>query len=622
MTAEDTLFDLKLRSLDPAPIYVFAADAVVAWRPRSTMPALFRQFAGYARGEAHIGRGRVGFRYTTLRYAALAAWLAACWALLGSGQLTVAMVCAAIAAALVVRPHIRIARRATRRAGCRPQSRNTPANATRAHHGAGRTTSPCRAIPPALAVLLREWITLAGWVGYWRGARERRRDPGRFIAPLRGYLGSDSADVEFPPWSIRSVPLPRTLIVTWHWAPTNRASANVLAALFQHAPSGSFRVLTRHLPTPHHESRTHVPRIPAEYVDWPLPDDRPVRLWTWLTDIATVWKLIRRADAVDADWPVERVMAVFPHRFSLMAGWLIARRLGVPFVAYMHDLCSEALITRVWAKRRFWRIVDRLALRDAWMVCVPTREFAEHYRGRDITRTWVLPHCLPTGVASSEPPRRRGRLRLIYSGNVYEPHEDAIAAVLEAAKGRSDVEIQFQSNPHPLLREQGATWMARREAMEQLHTADAFLVALGSNTPYPREIHCCFPSKLTDYIAVGRPILAVVPPGCFVDRFIRATGCGIVVNTLDRREIGAAFELLHDERRRARMTRATQTVAMQIEPDHWFNRLKYRLVVGPPTADAEELFPETVPPAPLEFGARADHVQTASARERPPSAGL
>lgn len=50
-TAEDTLFDLKLRRMG-VPMR-FAGDAVVEWRPRSGWRALARQFYLYARGNAH-----------------------------------------------------------------------------------------------------------------------------------------------------------------------------------------------------------------------------------------------------------------------------------------------------------------------------------------------------------------------------------------------------------------------------------------------------------------------------------------------------------------------------------------------------------------------------------------
>ncbi len=54
-TAEDTLFDYKVRRMKVN--WHFAGNAVVYWRPRATLAAVYRQFRGYALGNGHIGEG-------------------------------------------------------------------------------------------------------------------------------------------------------------------------------------------------------------------------------------------------------------------------------------------------------------------------------------------------------------------------------------------------------------------------------------------------------------------------------------------------------------------------------------------------------------------------------------
>lgn len=53
LTAEDTLFDLRLR--DSGFRFVFAKDAIVYWRCRRNFRALFRQWYGYAKGDRLLG---------------------------------------------------------------------------------------------------------------------------------------------------------------------------------------------------------------------------------------------------------------------------------------------------------------------------------------------------------------------------------------------------------------------------------------------------------------------------------------------------------------------------------------------------------------------------------------
>jgi glycosyltransferase involved in cell wall biosynthesis len=62
---EDLVFDLRLRSLYGP--FAFAPEAVVRFRPRSSLGAFFRQYYRYARGDgkADLWRGRHAVRYAT-----------------------------------------------------------------------------------------------------------------------------------------------------------------------------------------------------------------------------------------------------------------------------------------------------------------------------------------------------------------------------------------------------------------------------------------------------------------------------------------------------------------------------------------------------------------------------
>ena len=62
---EDLIFDLRLRALYGS--FAFAPDAVVHFRPRSTLKAFFKQYYQYARGDGKAGlwRRRHAIRYLT-----------------------------------------------------------------------------------------------------------------------------------------------------------------------------------------------------------------------------------------------------------------------------------------------------------------------------------------------------------------------------------------------------------------------------------------------------------------------------------------------------------------------------------------------------------------------------
>ena len=423
---------------------------------------------------------------------------------------------------------------------------------------------------------------------------------------LRQYLGSESADVLIPPWSTGQPNPPRTLIVSWHWPPVSRASANVLGTLFADAPPAAFRVLTRRMPA--EAGAEPVPALDTETVRWPLRDDRPVRLWTWLAGVRTVLAMVARASRMQAEAPVRRVIAVYPHGYGLIAGALVARWLGVPLVAYMHDLCYETLITQSRARKWFWRWVDERILRQAALIVVPTPRFAAHYQSRGLQRTWVLPHCVPAGLEPAPALQRSPGepLRLLYAGHVYEAHADAVGALVRATRDRPDVELEFLSQPHSVLRGQRTRWLDRPEAVAAVRSADVAVVALGFDTPYPVEIAGCFPSKLVDYFALGKPVLAVVPPGCFVESLVRESGCGVAVTSLEPAAIAAAVQRLQEDSLRAELGAAAADLAASLRSEDWLRELMERLAQLPLPVPVAKAFP------PVRYGARRPAAALAS----------
>lgn len=565
-TAEDTLFACKLRR--NRENYVYADHAVVHWRPRTSWSAVWRQFRNYARGEAHIGRAG-GLAFWKRRYllAGASALVAALAALAGNTMLPVLGVATALFA--VVGP-------------CH----------ARAAAVVRRTT---RWTDYARALWVSHWVTLAAFRGHRLGTRDAAHDPHMYVSRLRDYWGAASL-TDCPPWTMSRPPVPHTLIVSWHWPPQRRASTQVLANLFAAAPRAPFLVLTRSLPGEIQDPLAEPP-LPVQRLPWPLPDDRERLLATWLASILVCARMVLRARRLHRETPFQRILGVYPHRWSLLAAWLTARLLGVPLVAYMHDLCAETLITRNRLKRAFWTLVDRAALRSAFLIATPTREFALHYRSRDAQESWVLPHCnaaAPSPAASDET-QPGGRLHVLYAGNVYQAHEAAVAALCAAQAHVDGVELEFLCRPNRVVPADRCKWVDQTHAQAALQRADVAVVALAANSPYPREVMGCFPSKIVDYLAAGKPILAIVPPGCFVDRFVRTTGCGVSVTTESPTDIARVLGLLTDGRARREMAACARRVSGELDARTWMAEFSARLALGAP------IDPST-PPFPAESG--------------------
>ncbi len=389
----------------------------------------------------------------------------------------------------------------------------------------------------------------------------------------------------------------KTLILSWHWPPAQRASARVLGTLFRSARPGRFRVVTRSpLDAGSCESSgsggSSIGRdgsdalecvVPSVRVPWCLPDAAPIS-WRMMP---AVWRAMGAmslaAEDVCRSWQPDRLMVVYPHRFGLLAGWRLSKRLRLPLVLYMHDLLAEGIAFRNPFRRAFWRWVDGRVLEDAWMIVVPTEEFADHYRRRGLSQVWALPHCVPEDVHPTPPPACGDTLKLLYSGLVYEPHIDAVRAFVSATRDMDCVDVSYHSNPDGcdgLMRDVGARWLSHDASVSALHDADVLVLLLGRNSPCPVEVQGCFPSKLMEYLAVGRPVLAIVPRGSFVDRFIREHGCGISVTEHDPASIRVAIERLRDRATRLSMSEAARETALKHRSADWMPSLSRRLRDG------------------------------------------
>ncbi len=440
------------------------------------------------------------------------------------------------------------------------------------------------------ALALSHWITAANLRGYRLGRRDVERDPHNFVAKLRAYWGA-AAVADCPPWNMVVPPTPRTLIISWHWPPARRASTQVLASLFSAAPAGAFHVLTRGVARDERDP-LEAPAIPVHSVPWVQREEREGTLSDWWASGVAALRLVCAARRLHREAPFQRVMGVYPHRYSLLAAWLTARVTGVPLVAYMHDLCAEALITKSRLKRAFWTAVDRRALRCAVLVAVPTREFALHYRSRGVEETWVLPHCNPPGARPpSAGAATAGPLRVVYAGNVYQAHEDAVAALVEATEGMANVAVDFLCPPTRVVPAGRTRWLPRADAQAALAAADVLVVALSANTPYPREIMGCFPSKIVDYVAAGKPMLAIVPAGSFVDRLVRTAQCGMVVNSQSPADVRQCLEELRDPELRAQLGAGALDMSAQLDASTWMRELSRRLALGAPVDPSTPQFP-------------------------------
>lgn len=241
-----------------------------------------------------------------------------------------------------------------------------------------------------------------------------------------------------------------------------------------------------------------------------------------------------------------------------LAALLVERLRGFPWVADFRDPWTQSSFFRAATpvharahralERAVYERADRIVLNTASHLAMVERDFpSARSKAVHIPNGWE-PEELE-GLPAPEPGRMKRRI--VYAGSFYPGRgPDRFYALLRRAIASSDrgdlqrrLTVDFygkteQQDAIPadlrdLITEHG--YVSQREALEALARADATLVVMpeGERTGF-------VPGKLYNQLRIGRPILAVTPPGDTAD-LVREAGGGSLV--LDPRDGDAVVRL-------------------------------------------------------------------------------
>jgi glycosyltransferase involved in cell wall biosynthesis len=263
---------------------------------------------------------------------------------------------------------------------------------------------------------------------------------------------------------------------------------------------------------------------------------------------------------------IDSILAVYPDEFDLFAAYLIHLLTRKPFALYMHDLYSEMRTSsRLY---RMWRSFENRIFLAASTILVTNEKFRERYVGRGINNVTVFQSCVDLKIQNNirpESPRSATKkLRIVYTGSVYGANEDAIVAFLKVARKLSDLEIVF-STPHKsdFLKDVSIGFLPKKECLDLQRSADVLLLPLSFKKSLAEEIKCAFPTKILEYMSAGKPILAIVPKGSFVEELIEKHDLGLVVTELSDSRIADAINALRSRGKRLHFSRnALKTVTL------------------------------------------------------------
>ena len=227
------------------------------------------------------------------------------------------------------------------------------------------------------------------------------------------------------------------------------------------------------------------------------------------------------------------VSASSPTLFSVVAAWLLSRRLGAPFVFEVRDLWPAIFAELGVLRNRFilrsLECLEMFLYRRSAAVVTVTRGFAENIERRGIEKAKI--HFIPNGVDLEAfepgPPdaellarlKLTGRFVVLYCGAHGISH--ALARVLDAAERlREDSTVRFlfvgegaekgrlveDARQRGLENVSFLPAVPRQQVPALYRSADVCLVPL-KRVPLFRTF---IPSKMFEILACGRPIIASV----------------------------------------------------------------------------------------------------------------
>jgi glycosyltransferase involved in cell wall biosynthesis len=258
------------------------------------------------------------------------------------------------------------------------------------------------------------------------------------------------------------------------------------------------------------------------------------------------WKSYLAKTAFEAFEP-EAIFTV-AQNFSWLIADAISQKHGIPLhLAVWDDFVRMANLPakmRDFAEQRFGEVYRRAASR----LCI-SPNMAEHFANRYGVSGTVLypPRAADLPTFDAPPPRigrKTGALTFAFAGSVnYGPYAKMIGALARVLgdQGHSllvfggiDEQIALRSGiagPHikrfPLL--------PFSEVLSQMRRCvDALFVPMTFEQDMALDMHISFPSKLTDYTAVGVPLLIWGPPTSSAARWMRENpGAGVLVDQHD-----------------------------------------------------------------------------------------
>jgi len=231
---------------------------------------------------------------------------------------------------------------------------------------------------------------------------------------------------------------------------------------------------------------------------------------------------------------------------SLILGYKVVQRLNCPYLIYIMDDWL-AKVNTIWLSSSVQQYAKQVLQKaDGWLMISDQLKCDLQERYQVVPPTSLIVHN-PVDLASLPAPDfsiHHGTFKIIYAGSIWVMHYDAVAIVAETVfqlrNEGHDIEFILHT-PSPFWQQYQDFWESRQVVnggmipYDDLHLylqkGDLLLVASSFLPEYAHITRSSVQTKITDYMASGRPILAYGPGYSACNQFVKIHQCGLICET-------------------------------------------------------------------------------------------
>jgi glycosyltransferase involved in cell wall biosynthesis len=282
------------------------------------------------------------------------------------------------------------------------------------------------------------------------------------------------------------------------------------------------------------------------------------------------------------------VLGAFPFDIYLVATFLAARELRLPFYAYMHDLWMENMPAGT-VRARFAQKWEPVILRKSTRVLCMTEAMQKHYEKKYGIQTDLLPHSISEQEYLQAPgeirPPRMPTPTVLFVGSVsFQMNLDALKVLASASEllPRGYELLYCTSTDLATLKHLGihssrlqAKYVSRAEVRRLQSEAHILVAPLSHKNCSIDEVRTVFSTKLLEYLVAGRPIVVFAPKGSYHAESAGKNGWGYVVTEDSPAALAAAIErVITDKNLAARLVHGALQEARSRSATRYAERLR------------------------------------------------